>query len=591
MPKPSTPPKPTKKQTPLTRIQTRMGIILTIFLVMCVIIVGRIAWFQFVRGAEYMRLMTYQSEADRTLQSPRGTILDRDGKVLAISEVAKSLYADPTIIKQPPADVAALLAPVLQLEPAEIQQKLQEDTAFVWLKRTMTHDMYDQVRQLITDHKLQGLPFMDENHRWYPNGVFASQVIGYVGAEDHGLDGMELYLDKYIRGNKALVPVTTDKNNMPILNSALEQMLPDKERTARLTLDSTIQYFVEQELDTIIATHHPVGAAIIVMDPQTGEILAMGSRPTFDPNAYGSGNAQQFRNRAIADNYEPGSTFKPIVAAAALDSGKWKLNQVYQDTGTIYIGERAIQNWDNQGMGSVTVRDILKYSINTGMVEMALVTGGPTVVSYAERFGFGKSTGIELNGEESGFLPDANMDRNDLASMGFGQSFTVTPIQMVQAFGAIANKGHMMKPFILKEISNPDGTIYQHHDPTEVGQPISEDTAKTITNILEDEMTSGGGVNAHIPGYRFAGKTGTAQKPRPGGGYAEGQYISSFMSFGPLENPRYVVLIYVDTPSDVYYGAQVAAPSFKTLMTRILQAKGIPPSQTIPQAATKQTTR
>lgn len=565
------------------RIRLRMGY-LTLVLIVCTVgLIFRVAWFQIVRGADYAKQVTYQSEADRKLQSPRGTIIDRDGKVLAISEMAKSLYADPTILNESPHDVAALLAPYLQMEPPEIQQKLEEETAFVWLKRTLSHDAYTSVSQVIKDHKLQGLPFMDENHRWYPNGAFASQLIGYVGIDDQGLDGIEMMLDKEIRGGTQRLRLTTDKNNIPILNSVLEQILPDKERTARLTIDSTIQFFVEQELDTIVEAHHPSGASIIVMDPQTGEILAMGNRPTFDPNQYGKANAEQYKNRAVMNMYEPGSTFKPLIAAAAVDSGKWKVNQTYLDSGSITIGDRTIHNWDNQGRGNVTIRDILKFSINTGMAEIGLTTGAHTLTEYAKRFGFGKPTGIELPGESSGLMfREESMGRIDEAIMSIGQGIAVTPIQMVQAFSAIANKGAMMRPFVIKEIDNPDGSVYQKTEPEKISQPIQAGTAEVIMKYLEEEMNSGGGMNAHIPGYRFAGKTGTAQRLNAEGtGYAEGQYIASFMGFGPVENPQYIVLVVIDNPQGIYYGAQVAAPAFKRLMTNILQAKGIPPSQQI----------
>lgn len=570
----------------------RIRIMVIILLFLSVGLVLRIAWLQLARGADFTQQAAYQSEAERKLESPRGSIIDRDGKVLAISEMAKSLYADPTILNTSPAEAAALLAPPLQMETAEVQKKLEEETAFVWLKRTMNHDMYAQVSAVIQEHKLKGLPFLDESHRWYPNGAFASQVIGYVGDEDKGLDGIEMTLNKEIRGDRQALLVKTDKNNMPILDSALEKILPDRERSVRLTLDSTIQYLVERELDRIVATHQPTGAAIIVMDPQTGEILAMGNRPTFNPNEYGKANQEQFRNRAVSNMYEPGSTFKPIVAASAVDAGTWSLNQTYYDTGSITVGDHTIYNWDQQGNGTVTIRDILKFSINTGMAEIGVTTGAKTLTEYAKRFGFGQPTGIELPGEASGLMfQEADMGRIDEATMGIGQGIAVTPLQMIQAFSALANKGHMMRPFIVKEIDNPDGSIYRKNDPTEVGQPVTETTAQDIVPFLEEEVASGGGHNAYIPGYRFAGKTGTAQRLNvEGTGYAEGQYVASFIGFGPLENPRYIALVVVDNPRGIYYGAQVAAPVFKSLMIQILRAKGIPPSQPVagmalPQAA------
>jgi len=570
------------RQSP-QRLHRRMSACIVFLFAFCLLIVGRLFWLQVIQGADLTRRADNQTEMDRELQSPRGSILDRNGKVLAISEMAKSLYADPTMIKRTPAEVAKILAPYLRINEAEITERLSRDTAFVWLDRTMDADKYEALKAVIDKEKLQGLRFVDENHRYYPNGSLAAQLIGFVGTEDKGLSGIEMVLDDEIRGGVQQLRITTDRNAVPIFDSALEKVLPDKERTARLTIDETLQFAVEQNLDTIMTRHKPTGAAIIIMDPKTGEILAMGSRPTFNLNEYGKGNVEQYKNRAVINLYEPGSTFKPIVAASALDAGKWRLDQVYHDQGFIDVDDRTIHNWDNEGNGNVTLKEILKFSINTGMAKIAMTAGADTLITYAKRFGFGEPTGIELPGEGEGILFNAkDMTPINEATMGIGQSIAVTPLQMVQAFGAIANKGHMMKPFVVKEIDNPDGTIYKKTEPQEVGQPVSEATATAISQILAEEVSSGGGQNAHIAGYRFGGKTGTAQRLNVAGtGYAEGQYISSFIGFGPIENPQYVVLIVVDNPSGIYYGAQVAAPIFKELMTDIIRFKGIPPSQSV----------
>ena len=324
----------------------------------------------------------------------------------------------------------------------------------------------------------------------------------------------------------------------------------------------------------------PEGAAIIVMNPKTGEILAMASRPTYDLNHYGKGDKESYRNRAVVNVYEPGSTFKPLMAASALDSGKWSVSDVYHDTGSIQVADRTMHNWDEKGLGNVTLREIIMYSINTGMVHIAVKAGGKLLTEYAHRFGFGSITGIELPGEQEGILfSPSTMSIVDTASMGIGQGIAVTPLQMVQAFSAIANDGHMMKPFIVKEIDNPDGSVYEKKEPVEVGQPIKAETAETISKFIGEEISSGGGQNAKIEGYTFAGKTGTAQKKTADStGYAEGQYVGSFIGFGPVEDPQFLVLIVVDAPSGVYYGAQVAAPVFKDLMTEIVRMKGLRPT-------------
>lgn len=539
-----------------------------------------LVWLQAFKGEYFRNMADSQTEENYSLQSPRGTILDRDGHVLAISEMTKSLYADPTMIEKSPEEMAQILAPYLKLSQAEIQERLERDTAFVWLERTMDHDRSAALEEAIKEQKLKGLRLVNESRRYYPNGSMAAQLIGFVGDKDKGLDGIEMVLDDDIRGNIQSLQLTTDRNSNPIFESALSKVLPDKQRSVRLTIDSTIQYVAEKGLDGIVKNNSPEGAAIIIMNPKTGEILAMASRPNFDPNDFGKSNQESYKNRAVVNLYEPGSTFKPIMASAAVDSGKWHVNDKYLDTGSIEVADRTIYNWDKKGMGNVTLKQIIMYSINTGMAKVGVTTGGRTLTEYAKRYGFGQPTGIELPGEGAGILFDPDtMSIVDTAVMAIGQGVAVTPLQMVQAFGGLANGGHMMKPYVISEIDNPDGSIYRKTEPQEIGQPISAETSRIISQYMADEISSGGGQNAKVEGYQFCGKTGTAQRlNKDGTGYAEGQYICSFSGFGPLEDPQYVVLIVVDNPSGVYYGAQVAAPVFKEIMSEIVRFKGIRPT-------------
>ena len=576
-----------KEQKKDMKMRKRILKCFTGLLIFGLVLTVRLVCLQTVQSADLTERADAQSEADRKIQSPRGMILDRDGKVLAISEVAKSLYADPTMMQsdtdgkgKTPAEAAELLAPYLRIKQDEIEERLSRDTSFVWLDRTMDDDKYQALKSVIADKHIKGLRFVDENRRYYPNGTLAAQLIGFVGDNDHGLDGIEMVLDDDIRGDTQKLRLTTDSNNVPIFDSALEKVLPDKEKSVRLTIDSTIQYIAEKGLDDIMKNNKPEGAAIIIMNPKTGEILAMASRPNFDPNDYGKANKEAYKNRAVVNLYEPGSTFKSLMASAALDAGTWTESKTYKDVGYVQVDDRVISNWDDSGMGTVTLKEILKFSINTGMVAIGLNTGGKILTSYAEKYGFGKQTGIELPGEGEGILfnPD-EMSNINTATMAIGQGIAVTPLQMVQAFGAVANHGTMMKPFVIKEIDNPDGSVFKKTEPQEVGQPISAEVSRIISTIMADEINSGGGLNAKIDGYNFCGKTGTAQRLNSEGtGYAEGQYIGSFVGFGPLEDPEYVVLIVVDNPSGVYYGAQVAAPIFKMMMTDIVRIKGIRPS-------------
>lgn len=584
-----------KEQKKDMKMRKRILKCFTGLLIFGLVLTVRLVCLQTVQSADLTERADAQSEADRKIQSPCGMILDRDGKVLAISEVAKSLYADPTMMQsdtdgkgKTPAEAAELLAPYLRIKQDEIEERLSRDTSFVWLDRTMDDDKYQALKSVIADKHIKGLRFVDENRRYYPNGTLAAQLIGFVGDNDHGLDGIEMVLDDDIRGDTQKLRLTTDSNNVPIFDSALEKVLPDKEKSVRLTIDSTIQYIAEKGLDDIMKNNKPEGAAIIIMNPKTGEILAMASRPNFDPNDYGKANKEAYKNRAVVNLYEPGSTFKPLMASAALDAGTWTESKTYKDVGYVQVDDRVISNWDDSGMGTVTLKEILKFSINTGMVAIGLNTGGKILTSYAEKYGFGKQTGIELPGEGEGILfnPD-EMSNINTATMAIGQGIAVTPLQMVQAFGAVANHGTMMKPFVIKEIDNPDGSVFKKTEPQEVGQPVSAEVSRIISTIMADEINSGGGLNAKIDGYNFCGKTGTAQRLNSEGtGYADGQYIGSFVGFGPLEDPEYVVLIVVDNPSGVYYGAQVAAPVFKSMMTDIVRIKGIRPASAAAANAT-----
>ena len=303
-------------------------------------------------------------------------------------------------------------------------------------------------------------------------------------------------------------------------------------------------------------------------------ILAMANRPSYDPNNYNQSGEEAFKNIAVTNLYEPGSTFKPIVASAALASGKWKLETVYNDKGAFVANGHVMRNWNGEGYGPVRLLDILKYSINTGMAEIGTTTGADILSKYVRDYGFGSETGIELPGEGAGILYNPeDMSKLDVATMSIGQGIAVTPLQMVRAFGALSNGGAMMRPHIIKSYSNAQGEVTSTTENTVVGQPVPEETAKTIVDILEKEVSEGGGNKAMVEGYHFGGKTGTAQKlDTKHGGYLDGQYIASFIGFGPVEDPKFVVLVVIDDPQKgSYYGSQIVAPVFKDIVSQLVR--------------------
>ncbi|MDU3879217.1 MAG: penicillin-binding transpeptidase domain-containing protein [Veillonella sp.] len=521
---------------------------LAILMTVAFVLIGRLAQLQVFDTFDLEKKNLLQVQVDRKLQSPRGTIYDRNGKPLAMSVVTKSLYADPKMIKQSPQEIAELISPYVTMSKENIVKALQEDTAFVWLNRVMDADKSKAVQQVIKDNNIAGLNFVEESKRYYPNGVLAAQVLGFVGTDDKGLDGLEMVLDDELKGGVQQEIVATDNKGNAIFGSVLSKFLPDKGKSVTLTIDATIQFIAERALDKAMVDTGAKHASVIVMDPKTGEILAMANRPSYDPNNYNQSGEEAFKNIAVTNLYEPGSTFKPIIASAALAAGKWKLDTVYNDKGAFAANGHIIRNWDGEGYGPVRLLDILKYSLNTGMAE--------------RDYGFGSETGIELPGEGAGILYNPeDMSKLDVATMSIGQGIAVTPLQMVRAFGALANGGAMMKPHIIKSYSNSQGDVTSTTETSVVGQPVPAETVKTIVDILEKEVSEGGG------------KTGTAQKlDTKHGGYLDGQYIASFIGFGPVEDPKFVVLVVIDDPQKgSYYGSQIVAPVFKDIVSQLVR--------------------
>ena len=555
--------------------------LLAVLIMVAGVLVLRLFFLQIVDTSDLEAKNLSQVQVDRKLQSPRGTIYDRHGSPLAMSVVTKSLYADPQMLNKNPEDIAELVAPYVSISKEAIVENLKEDTAFVWLDRMMEPDKSKAVEKIIEDEKLEGLNFVEESKRYYPNGNLAAQVLGFVGTEDKGLDGLEMVLDDELKGGLTKEVVATDRKGNAIFGSVLAQYLPDKGKSVTLTIDATVQFIAERALEQAMVDIKPAHASVIVMDPKTGEILAMANRPTYDPNHYDKGKEQDFKNIAVTNLYEPGSTFKPIIASAALASGKWTVDTVYNDTGSIMASGHVMQNWNGEGYGKVRLLEILKFSINTGMARLGLTTGPEILSEYVHKYGFGQPTGIELPGEGEGLLfnPEEMADI-DTASMSIGQGIAVTPLQMVRAFGAIANGGILMKPHIVKAYNNPDGTVASETQTESQGQAIPENVASTIVDILEKEVSEGGGNKAMVEGYHFGGKTGTAQKLNTEyGGYLDGRYIASFIGFGPVEDPKFVVLVAIDDPSNgSIYGGQIAAPVFKDIMSQLVRYYQISPS-------------
>jgi stage V sporulation protein D (sporulation-specific penicillin-binding protein) len=544
-----------------------------------IVLCGRLAWMQLVQGDELEQRVNHQVGESKILQSPRGTIYDRQGRELAVSMMTKSLYVDPNSVKDAD-ELAEDLSPIIGMSIEEIKERIAVGGGFVWLKRKLEPDVVAKVKQLIHDKKLNCLNFEDESKRYYPNDVLAAQVLGFVGTDDTGLDGIELSQNDVIKGKTTKRYVMTDKNSKPIFNSVFSNNSFEKCKNVYLTLDSTIQFIVEQNLDKAMIETKPRAITAIVMNPKTGEILAMANRPTFNPNEFGKYTPMEWKNRAVSFVYEPGSTFKAIVAAAALQEGTVTPTQIFHVPNYVTVSGRRIQNWSNENYGNVTFTEIIKNSINTGFVQVGMQLGAKKLDEYVHLFGFGKPTDIGLPGEEVGILFNPNdMRDSDVATMSIGQSIAVTPIQLVTAMSAIANKGVLLKPTIVKEIRNADNTIFSEEKTTEVRRAIPEQTALELSGMLEQVVASGGGSKAAVKGYRIAGKTGTAEKLSDNGsGYLAGHYIASFCGFAPVEDPQITILIIIDDPNGIYYGGQIAAPIAGQIFEQVLRYLNVKPS-------------
>lgn len=580
-----------KIKNPLAVLRRRgFGFLSFVAFPLFLFLLGRLAYVQMADHERFEEMGRAQTENTQELYASRGTIYDRNGKQLAFSILVKSLYADPGMLSASPEEAAEWLAPVLQLSEEEIAERLgRKDTRFVWLERVMDPDRTEAVKAVLKAHDLKGFGLIDESKRYYPNGGLLANVLGFVGIDGKGLDGLEKSLEKEIQGRVKRQVLVLDARGNPILHSTTAPYMQKEGKAIYLTVDETLQFFAERALDRAMASTRAKGGIVIMMDPKTGGILAMVNRPSYDPNRFYRASENEFKNRAVVDIYEPGSTFKPLIAATALAAGTYDTETVWHDPGEVWASGHAIRNWDDESYGDVRMIDILKFSINTGFAHVGLLTGGDILTEYAKKFGFGSPTGIELPGEGEGILFNpADMRPIDVATMSIGQSIAVTPLQMVQAYSALANGGNMVKPHLIASIVNPDGTVAKEIKPESAGTPVSKEVADTVKDMMEKEVSEGGGGNARVPGYHMGGKTGTAQKiDTENGGYLEGQYIASFCGFGPTEDPQAICLVVLDNPQGQFYGGLVAAPVFSEIMGQTMRYLGVRPYEEtgVPQTA------
>jgi cell division protein FtsI (penicillin-binding protein 3) len=570
-------------------VRRRIGVVAGFGLVWVLLIAARLYDLQVVRYDHYSTKAERQQQRVVALDPPRGTIYDAQGRELAVSIQVDSVYAVPPEIEDPAAVASALARVVPGLDGARLAHQLTGDREFVWVARKLDPPVAAKVHAL----GLKGLYFAPESKRYYPMGELAAQVLGYVGTDNHGLAGLERIYDREITGKPGKRTVLRDARQGTVAAPDLSSAEPEPGQDLYLTLDATVQHIVERELARAIEERHAKRGSAIFLDPRTGGVLAMASYPTFDPNDFAAYPPESWRNQAITEVYEPGSTFKIVTAAAALEAGVVREDErIDCGMGSITL-YKDIRVHDHKPYGMLTFAQVISHSSNIGVIRVAQRLSGERFYETIRGLGFGRPLGIDLPGESAGILH--RVERWGLLEkdyIAFGQGVSVTPLQLVAAAGAVANGGVLLRPHMVDAVSRGErgeraetgdrGAIRlaKYVSPPVVGRPISAATASELTRLLEGVVIEGTGKSAAIAGYRVAGKTGTAQIPVHGGYRG---YLPSFVGFAPADRPALVGLVAIAEPQgNEYYGAQVAAPVFSAITRQVLLYRGVHPERDRP---------
>ncbi|PIR17655.1 MAG: penicillin-binding protein [Deltaproteobacteria bacterium CG11_big_fil_rev_8_21_14_0_20_49_13] len=552
------------------RIRLRIKIVTGVVCVMFFMVSARAIELHCIKNSALKWIANKQYQAVIPQSLRRGRILDRNGKELAVSLPVPSIYADPRMVSLTDEE-RALLGSSLGIDEKDLASKLKQGKKFVWLKRTVDNETLQSLKGL------QGIFSIEESKRFYPNGELASQILGAVGFDSEALAGIELSFDEHLASKNKEAVYRRDARGK-FYFSPVDYREQDDVNDVYLTIDKQIQFTAENALQKAVTSANASGGTAVVMDVTTGAILAMANRPSFDPNNYSKYPQETWRNRAITDTIEPGSTFKVLIASAGLDSDSVKPESMIDcEKGAIKIGKAVLH--DHNPYGQLSVRDIMKVSSNIGALKIAREVGKDQIYRYLKKFGIGNKTGIDFPGEVSGVLRDpSTWQPVELGTIAFGQGLTVTPLQMATAFAGIANGGKVMKPYMIDRIINNQGMLVTQNKPKLVSQAISKETALTIINILEGVVGEGGtGTKAASKEYQVAGKTGTAQKVTEGSGYyAKGKYYSSFIGMAPTNKPKIVVFVGLDEPKGAHYGGTVSAPAFKEITEVTLKFLDVP---------------
>lgn len=584
------------------QMKYRIVAVFTAFILLLAVLIGRTGYWQIVQGEWLQKEAISQQTQDRQIRSKRGTIYDRNGKVLAISASVEQVSVSPNIIREEgnADEVVEALSRILELDPESVRKKVTADSYYMLIKRRVEKETADQIRAL----KLAGVNLDEDTKRYYPFGNFASHVIGFTGDDNQGLNGLEKEFDQELQGLPGRVVSASNAKGTDVPYRFEQYIDAQDGYNLVLTIDEVIQHFAEKYLEqAYVENELGNGAAVVVMNPKTGEILAMACKPDFDLNEPFTLNdpsveealqglsdeeynekksaalLKMWRNKAVTDSYEPGSTFKLATAAMALEDGVANLSSTFFCSGSYKVADRTIRCWDlaHGGHGSQSFAQAVCNSCNPAFIQIGERVGTDAFYRYSKAFGFRDTTGIELPGETEGvFFQQSDFHEIQLATSSFGQGFQVTPLQMISFVSAIANGGMLYRPHLVGSLTDSGGSVVKTYEPEPIRQIMSQQTADTLRGIMEQVVTEGGGKNAYIKGYRVGGKTGTSEKQPRG----NGKYVASFIGVAPADDPELVCLVMLDEPSGIYYGGTIAAPVGRSILDDSLQYLGIEPQYT-----------
>mgnify|MGYP004659686573 FL=1 len=560
-------------------IHKREKIVLLIVIFCFIVIIFKVFYIQVIDYKKLNSLANSLWSRKLPIEADRGRIYTKDGTVIADNLTTVSLVFIPNQVKEKD-KVATDIAEILNVDKSVIEEHLYKKSSIERVHpegRRLSYEIADKINSLNYD----GVYLVKESKRYYPYNNLMSHILGFVGIDNQGLSGLELQYDEYLTGASGAIEYFSDAKGNRLQKEDV-YVQPENGMDIYLTVNSELQTSMERELDNVMLKYNADGAWSIAMDPNTGEILAMSSRPNFNPNNYQDYTTEQLnRNLAIWSSYEPGSTFKIVTLATAIEEKVVDIEKdTFNDSGSVNVDGARIKCWKRGGHGHQTFLEVVQNSCNPGFVELGQRLGKETLFKYINNFGFGSKTGIDLNGEGSGILFNINkVGPVELATTSFGQGVSVTALQQITAVSAVINGGTLYKPYIVKSIvEHETGEIIKENNPQEVRKVISEDTSKQVRYALESVVALGTGRNAYIENYRVGGKTGTAQKVN-NGVYMTGNYIVSFIGFLPADNPKVVVYVAIDNPKGVtQYGGTIAAPIAKNILTDAISALNIEPS-------------